>query len=216
MGKLDTFSDRKFALLLYPEDKTHMEALEKIKRSFDYAVILHDKDVDEAGELKKSHWHVVITVGTNKRWNTALAKELGIEVNYIEKIRNLDRALEYLIHLNDADKYQYSIDEVEGTLKNRLTASMSQSDKTEGEIIAQMIEMIENEPYKLSYTYFAKWCATDGFWDVYRRAGAIINKIIEEHNRTKQTEFDAKVMEGFTHIEDTYFESPFEEEEENA
>lgn len=223
MGKIETFSDRKFALLLYPEDKTHVEALERIKRSFDYAVILHDKDLDENEEIKKAHWHVVVTVGTNKRWNTALAKELGIEMNYIEKIRNLDRALEYLIHLNDSDKYQYSIDAVEGTLKTRLTASMNSSDKTENEVIAEIIEFIEIQQYKISYTYFAKYCASNGFWDVYRRAGAIINKIIEEHNADVDKENKMllqerkRLREGFENIEDTNYDEccPFESEGNN-
>ncbi len=198
--------------------------MERIKRSFDYAVILHDKDIDENGEAKKPHWHVIITVGNNKRWNSALAKELGIEMNYIEKIRNLDRALEYLIHLNDQDKHQYSIDEVEGSLKTRLTASINSSDKTENEVITEIIEFIESQEYKISYTYFAKYCAKCGYWDVYRRAGAIINKIVDEHNdevemlnRMKRDEAK-RLREGFVHIEDTYYDesNPFESEEKNG
>lgn len=217
MNKIETFSDRKFALLLYPEDKTHVNAMEIIKRSYDYAVILHDKDLDENGDMKKAHWHVVITVGNNKRWNTALSKELGIEMNYIQKVRNLDRALEYLIHLNDENKYQYSIDEVDGSLKTRLKANMNSADKTEGEKVAELLHMIENEPYKISYTYFAKYCAENGLWDIYRRSAVIMTKVIEEHNRNIEDENkmirDAKkqAKKGFVHIEDTYEESPFKE-----
>jgi hypothetical protein len=207
---METFSDRKFMLLLYPEDLSHVKALEEIKRSFDYAVILHDKDELENEENKKSHWHVIITVGNNKRWNTALAKELKIEPNYIQKIRNIDRALEYLIHLNDDDKYQYSIDDVEGTLKNRLKANINSADKTEGEKISEMIDTIENEDEKITFTYFSRYCAENGLWDVYRRSAVIINKVIDEHNKACSYIRNKRKEMGFENIEDTYNESPFE------
>lgn len=178
---MEKFRDRKFALLLYPDDSTHMDALEVIKKSYDHAYILHDKDLNEKEEIKKSHYHVIITVGNNQKWNTALAKELEIGENYIEKVRNLDRALEYLIHFNDEDKHEYEVDEVHGNLKTRLIALLGASEKTEGEKVVELIEVIENaEIVKMSD--FAKHCAITGKWDVFRRAGGIFAQIIKEHN----------------------------------
>lgn len=104
------FRDRKFCLLLYPEDETHVKALEHIKRNYNYALICHNRDTDENGEIKKAHYHVVIRVdGQNAIWNTSLAKDLEITPNYIQRCRNLDRALMYLTHYNEADKMQYEI-----------------------------------------------------------------------------------------------------------
>lgn len=38
------FKDRKFMLLLYTDNPEHMRALEHIKKNYDYAAILHNKD----------------------------------------------------------------------------------------------------------------------------------------------------------------------------
>ena len=178
---MEKFRDRKFALLLYPEDSTHMDALEIVKKSYDCAYILHDKDKDENGFLKKAHYHVVLTSGTNQKWNTALAKELQLAENYIEVCRNVDRALEYLIHYNDSDKFEYPIEEVHGSMKTRLTSLLGASDKTEGEKVIELIEVIENAD-KIRMIDFAKHCATEGKWDVFRRSGGIFAQIIKEHN----------------------------------
>jgi hypothetical protein len=180
--KVEKFRDRKFALLLYPEDNSHVDALEVIKQSYDYAYILHDKDLDENGKTKKPHWHVLVTTGKNQKWSSALSEDLKITENYIQKVKNLDRALEYLIHLNDEDKHQYSIDDVCGTLKLRLAANMNASDKTEGEKVLELIQVIE-ESNRVTVTDIAKHSAKSGCWDVFRRSGGIFIRIIDEHNQ---------------------------------
>jgi len=178
----EKYRDRTHLLMLYPEDKTHMEALKKIEASYDYACILHDKDVDEDGVIKKAHYHVVLRF-PNQTWSSALAKELGIADNYLEKPRSFDNALMYLIHYNDSDKYQYSIDDVKGTLKKRLKEKLNGVDKSEGEKVYELIEYIENQDKTISVTMFAKYCASNGYWSEFRRSGAIFCKMIEEHNK---------------------------------
>lgn len=79
MADTQKFRDRKFCAVLYPEDETHVAAIEKLKSGgYNFATILHDKDVYEdgehKGETKKSHWHVVVRF-KNAVWNTAIAKE---------------------------------------------------------------------------------------------------------------------------------------------
>lgn len=193
MGKLeDKYRDRKFMLLLYPEDATHVRALDVIKGSYDCAYILHDKDLDETGNLKKPHWHVVINTGKNAIWNTSLADTLGLALNYIEQARNMDRALQYLIHYNEADKHQYEIDEVYGSLKNRLKMTMNAGERLEGEKVEELINFIENYDGHLTITMFSKHCASVGMWDVYRRSGSILNRIIDEHNYQEQLKREKK------------------------
>lgn len=180
---MEKFRDRKFCILLYPEDVTHVQALEKIKASYDYACVLHDKDVDvESGEVKKSHWHVVLVSGKNAIWSSSLSKELGIDGNYIQQCRNVDRALEYLIHFNEEEKHQYSIEEVNGTLKARLNQLINCTNKSESDKVTELIEWIETYQGYLTISAFSKHCASVGMWDVFRRAGTIFIKIIDEHN----------------------------------
>lgn len=176
---------RCFNLLLYPlEDVTHKNALEKISHSYKYAYIIHDKDVDEdTGEIKKSHVHCVLQF-SNARSIDGLAKEINIESNYIEKTNDLDNSLLYLIHYNDIDKHQYSIDEVEGNLKNKLQSAIFKTKRVdENSSIASMIDFMDSCKNFITYRDFTMWCISNGIWSDYRRAGNIINKLIEEHNR---------------------------------
>lgn len=180
-NKIEKFRDRTMALMLYPEDSTHVQAIEKIKESYDYAFILHDKDCDEDGVVKKAHWHVVLRF-KNQNWNSSVAKDLGIELNYIQKVKNFDNALQYLIHYNDTDKYQYDLSEVKGNLRSRLKEKINASNKTEGEKVMELIEWIESYDSIVSVKALAKYCAENGYWAEFRRSASIFIKILDEHN----------------------------------
>lgn len=182
----EKFRARNFALLLYPEDKSHVQAIEKIKQNYDYAMINHDKDLDDTGNIKKIHTHVVIKLA-NAQWNTAIAKELEITENYLQQIRNFENALEYMIHWNEPEKYQYPIENVTGTLKKKLIQYIENDEKTESDKVFELIEFITGMERKLTITEFAKYCATKDRWDIFRRSAAIFIKIIEEHNNFYQT-----------------------------
>lgn len=180
---MEKFRSKKFCLLLYPlEDDTHKQALEYIKLNYDYASIVHDKDTNEQGEVKKSHTHVVISI-PNAKWNTALAKELGITENYIERCRGLENALEYLIHFNDDSKHQYSLDEVKGNLKKKLKKIMLNDGQDEEDKVELLIDFITTYPGFLRFGDFSTYCVSLGMWSVFRRSASIFVKLIEEHNK---------------------------------
>lgn len=182
-SKIEKFRDRKFCLLLYPEDDSHVRALDIIKKTYDYAFILHNKDVNEnSGEVKKEHWHVVIRTGENAIWNTALAKELNITDNYIQRCRNLDRALLYLLHYNDKEKAQYPIDEVKGLLKKRLKIAISKDDKTEQEKAEILIDFILSQTIQIRFTDVIKKACNLGYYDTVRRSPMIFKKLVDEQN----------------------------------
>lgn len=190
--KKEKYRGRVHMLLLYPDNAEHMEALDKLSKSYDYAGIVHNKDTwteeDEkanpehkAGELKKDHMHIVVRT-QNATWNTALCKDLGIEERFCEQARSIDNALQYLIHYNDNDKAQYSIDEVFGNMRTKLLEGINKSQKSEGEKVVELINYIEQYEGYLSLTEFANYCAKNGYWSEFRRSGSIFIKIIEEHN----------------------------------
>lgn len=188
----DKYRSRVHMLLLYPDCESHVKAVEKIKQSYDYAMILHNRDYwtaeDEksnpehvSGLVKKEHWHIVLRFN-QAVWSSALCKELGIEENYIENVKRFDNAIQYLIHYNDNDKAQYNIDEVSGNLKQKLVESINKVEKSEGEKVIELIDFIEKNDARISIKEFASYCAQQGYWSEFRRSATIFIKIIEEHN----------------------------------
>lgn len=179
---MEKFRSRKFCLLLYPnEDKTHKKALEYIKLNYDYALIVHDKDTNENNEIKKAHTHVVVSF-SNAKWNTALAEELGITDNYIEKCRDLDKALEYLIHYNDDTKHQYDIELVRGNLKSKLKQILLNDGKDENQKAYELMDYIENYEGYINEMEFFKHACEVGMYDVARRSAYILMRLIDRHN----------------------------------
>lgn len=181
----EKYRSRVHMLLLYPDNEVHAQAIEKIPSLYDYAMILHDKDIAEDGQTKKAHYHVVLRFN-QAVWSTAICKALGIEHTFIEDVKRFENALQYLIHYNDNDKAQYSIDEVNGNLKTKLVESINKVEKSEGEKVVELIQFIKEYDGKLSVTEFAHFCALNGYWSEFRRSGAIFCKIIEEHNITQE------------------------------
>lgn len=191
---MENLRSKTFNLLLYPEeDKSHLNALEYIRAHYDYAAICHNKDVfeedtiindvlHEKGTLKKSHYHVVLKFN-NAKWDTALAKELDIKENYIEVGHNLKRSLLYLIHFYDDDKFQYSVEEVEGNLKSRLKEIVLGEGKTESEKVLDIFAEIDKCQYRIDYAIFVKHICKIGYWDVLRRSSSLILRYLDLHNQ---------------------------------
>lgn len=178
---MNKFRSCNFNLILYSEDETHKNALEFIKKNYDYAMICHNLDTDDNGEIKKEHYHVVIRF-KNAKWNTALAEELGITENYIEESRSLKRSLLYLIHYYDENKHQYKIDDVEGTLKSRMKEFILNESKTESEKVVEIFDMIDSTKDIIEFDKFVRHIASIGYWDVLRRSTGLILRYLDLHN----------------------------------
>ncbi len=195
------FRDRKFVAVLYPDDMSHVFALERLKSGgYNFAAILHDQDTyedgDHIGELKKLHWHVVIKF-PNAVWNEALAKELGITSNYLEKAKSLDGALLYLVHYGFDEKYQYDIEQVFGTLKTRLASLLADTDESTRALT--IFDLIRNSPGMVTYTEIFEKACKAGLYGDFRRMGTGVMYLINDHNAAflgNLYERDHKVHQG--------------------
>ncbi len=181
---MPSFKSRVFCAILYDEDETHRNAINLIKEKYNYALILHDKDEDENGNLKKPHYHVILKF-ENGRWSSALAESLKIGENYLEPCKKIKSALLYLIHFNDYDKYLYSVDDVKGPLKKELVKILSKEGKDEDTRICEIYKWINSQPKPLSVWSLSKFCYENGYWDVYRRSSSIFFRCIDEYNYCK-------------------------------
>ena len=184
MSDPNKFRDRKFVAVLYPEDDTHVAAIEKLMSGgYNFAAILHDKDVYEdgenKGELKKPHWHIVLRF-KNAVWNTAIAKELGITPNYLEACKDVDASLVYLVHYGNPEKFQYEYESVFGPMKIKLATLLADTD--EGTRILNIVDIVESSPGPISCSELLKKAVAAGLYADLRRMGHLATCLVREHN----------------------------------
>lgn len=76
---------------------------------------LHDSDLRENGEIKKSHYHLLLIMNGG-RTKEYIKTEIVEPINRLEQFQNVidkEKAFEYLYHANDMDKYQYKKEDIE-------------------------------------------------------------------------------------------------------
>ena len=77
-----------------------------------YYAIKHDLDYDNNGKLENKHFHIVLNLSCRVRLITILnfvSKFLNCSLDCItiDVCPNLIRQVQYLVHQNDTNKYQY-------------------------------------------------------------------------------------------------------------
>ena len=92
--------------------------VENIRLKYDdikYYAIKHDRDLDSNGELKHLHYHLVIKLQKGVRLSTMrnVVDELWhCPNNNVDSVRSFNASIQYLIHKNDEDKFQYDESDV--------------------------------------------------------------------------------------------------------
>lgn len=77
---------------------------------------LHDKDVEPTGEIKKPHYHVVLSFKSPTSYEKA--KEVFSEINGVVppvrdcKVKDFKQMARYLCHLDQPNKHRYNVDDV--------------------------------------------------------------------------------------------------------
>lgn len=177
---MEKFRDRKFRLLLYPDDPTHANAVSILSSSGTrFACILHDRDTEDDGTPKKPHWHIVIKY-PHPRWNTALAKDLGIAENYIKPCDNLDGALAYLVHFGYPEKFQYEVTEVFGPLSPAVSKVCLEDDINMR--VLNLVQLIDDTPGFITYRELLIAVCNNALYGEFRQLGVGIKYLIDEHN----------------------------------
>ena len=140
---------RHFTLILYQDTTSYNfeETLRIIKSQKKWAYIKHMPEQKE----KKEHFHVILSFD-NATTDTALSKKTGVPVQHISGIKNLRSMCRYLIHKDDEEKYQYSLDQVKvSPLFTKEYKKCFDDIETEDEIIDKIYNFIEGLKYKFGY-----------------------------------------------------------------
>lgn len=76
------------------------------------AYILHDKDAEEDGTLKKPHYHVIAKYDGVKTLEQVQQDFSFTGISYIEPVKTFRAMCRYLCHLDEEGKHQYPVDDV--------------------------------------------------------------------------------------------------------
>lgn len=169
-----------FAMVLYKDSTTYNyeKIIDYIEKNYKYyAYIEHEPETEDS----KYHTHVLVHFD-NKRYNTGVAKELGLAPNYIVNA-NLIPYLRYLIHFDDEDKKQYSVEQVHGSLAPRLRDILSKDKKTESEQVAEIMSFIFESDKWLYITDLAQFVLSNGTYSAFRRNYNFFKDLVLDHNR---------------------------------
>lgn len=166
---------RSFGGTLYPDSESYdcEKLLSIIQSKFtDWAFILHDRDVDENGVLKKPHYHWVGRA--TPRFLSVVCNFMGLPENDIEIVKNFDNMVQYLIHLNDIDKFQYFPDDVETNLPNigQLLRRLSEG---------QIVKDLASAKVSRSWYDLIQYAVETESYDVLRRNLGLIRLVWDEY-----------------------------------
>lgn len=196
---MDNPRSRNWVMVLYPEDSTHMDCINRLEHSgYNYAGILHCEDVyDEhdtddislIGTKKKDHYHIVLTL-KNPRFRAPLAEELGIKPNYLELCRSRDASLLYMIHDGFPNKYQYDPCDAFGPLAIAINKLLV--DESESARVLKVLDVLDTMPVPTSYRAFLTRCCELELYGDFRRMGSGILRLLDEHNQAHWVDVEYK------------------------
>lgn len=165
--------------IIYPfEDESHKFAYSLLcENKYKSVFIVHDRDYDDDGNLKKSHVHFLIKF-QNARSLDSVAKEMQIDVNYLQKCSSFNSYATYLIHLDEPLKTQYLPEEVCGNLYVDFLNALNKAD-TESLKVKKIIDYIYNSEI-MRLSYLVRWVCDNGLYDVFRRNYRMFKDIKDE------------------------------------
>lgn len=140
---------RNFTLILYQDTTSYNfeETLRIIKSQKKWAYIKHMPEAEET----KEHYHVILSFD-NQSSITALSKKTGVPVQHIKGIKNFRSMCRYLIHKDDEEKYQYSLEQVKvSNLFAKEYKKQFDDIETEDEIIEKIYNFIRGLRNKFDY-----------------------------------------------------------------
>ena len=73
---------------------------------------LHEFDTNPTGELKKPHWHIVLSFTGPKSYEQVVSILEPLNCPIPQRCHALKGAVRYFAHLDNPDKFQYSIDQI--------------------------------------------------------------------------------------------------------
>lgn len=107
---------------------------------------LHDKDVDPNGEIKKSHWHVMVLFPSKKSYDQIREITLKLNSPNPQKVANIKGMVRYFAHMDNPEKFQYLKTDIIGHSGADPSIYLTVNAGERYQLIKEMIEYVkENE-----------------------------------------------------------------------
>lgn len=195
-SKSTNIKSRTWLALLYPDDPTHVAALDVLtNENFNFVGILHNKDeyieseevVEDQVDLKKAHYHIVMRF-PNAIYLNSLASKLGIKSNYLRKSSDYNGALVYLVHHGDPTKYQYGAEELFGPLVCDAVSAIATYKVSTDNIYRILIQWIYDQGHYVSFSDLATYALKVGYGKVVRQNVVYWRTILDDYNHARKKE----------------------------
>lgn len=204
---------RTWMLLLYEDDPTHKAVLDGKLAELDwnFAGRIHDQD-----DGVKVHHHVVVLFKDGRK-NTDIANDLGIDKRWLRAWDRKKKALRYLCHRDNPEKYQYSPDGIYGTIAEQAVSACSKGNElSEAQAIKEIADLLDSIDGFVTYSFFLRYVADKGLYPVFRRLGIIATRLLDEHNAIVRRKLDREMSadsqrENFKNFMKSIEDLPFDE-----
>lgn len=135
---------RSWTFIVYPEsaplnwrdliDEEHIQWVESP---------LHDMDVDANGEIKKSHWHILLLYESVKDIKQVEAITDKLNATMPQKCNGAKGLVRYMAHLDNPEKHQYSAGDIIGHCGVDIAELLKPTSAKRYELIAEMCDFVK-------------------------------------------------------------------------
>lgn len=192
---------RAFKGVFYPDSESYdyIDVMRRIAKRGAALFILHDRDVDDEGDLKKEHYHFVCrwTVGA-AAYRSGFASSVGLKKEDVlpvygrdspENGNCLSQSLLYLTHRGYLDKYQYLDSDIDiafdpdmSLISLYFTHAKNAVFVEDEEGLELIISFIQGSEYRVFTADLLRYCSKFGLLNIARKYSSYINNMIREHN----------------------------------
>lgn len=106
---------------------------------------LHEFDVNPTGEVKKAHWHLVLMFDGPKSYEQVCSLLEPLNCPIPQRCHSLRGAVRYLVHMDNPEKYQYSLADIRCHGGADIASALAPSSSERYDLVAEMMEFVAKQ-----------------------------------------------------------------------
>lgn len=145
MKKQENQRSRNWSFIVYPESAT--KNWKQILQDLYVPTVispLHDKDVNPEGSPKKAHYHILLMFKGVKSYKQILDITTSLNAPIPQIVHSAKGLVRYMAHLDNPEKAQYEIGDIEGLSGVDLTELLKPSSQDRYSMIREMLQFIND------------------------------------------------------------------------